>query len=114
MIKIFEGLFDSNEKQIAKIQKIVEQINLLEKDVSRLSDDKLREKTKYLMCTQPPNWSAATINYGDIGYLEVKPVIAGIDEWYDGDTQQKYRYNNVWFIKFVPQRPKNVDDIIIQ
>lgn len=40
------------------------------------------------MCTQPPNWSAATINYGDIGYLEVKPVIAGIDEWYDGDTQQ--------------------------
>ena len=60
------------------------------------------------------NWSSATINYGDIGYLEVKPVIAGIDEWYDGDTQQKYRYNNVWFIKFVPQRPKNVDDIIIQ
>ena len=44
----------------------------------------------------------------------MKPVIAGIDEWYDGDTQQKYRYNNVWFIKFVPQRPKNVDDIIIQ
>lgn len=78
------------------------------------NEDKLREKTKYLMCTQPPNWSAATINYGDIGYLEVKPVIAGIDEWYDGDTRQKYRYNNIWFIKFVPQRPKNVDDIIIQ
>ena len=25
------------------------------------NEDKLREKTKYLMCTQPPNWSAATI-----------------------------------------------------
>lgn len=78
------------------------------------NEDKLREKTKYLMCTQPPNWNAPVIQYNEIGYLEVKPVIAGVDKWYDGNTQQKYNYNNIWFIKFIPKRPKNVDDMIVK
>ena len=47
MIKIFQGLFDSNDKQINKIQKYVDEINLLEKDISKLSDTKLKEKTEY-------------------------------------------------------------------
>lgn len=78
------------------------------------NEDKLRENTKYLMCTQPPNWNAPVIQYNEVGYLEVKPVIAGVDEWFDGAVQQKYMYNNVWFCKFVPKRPKNADDMIVE
>ena len=78
------------------------------------NEDKLREKTKYLMCTQPPNWNTPVIQYNEVGYLEVKPVIAGVDEWYDGNTQQKYNYNNIWFIKFIPKHLKNVDDMIVE
>ncbi|MDY0097029.1 MAG: SEC-C metal-binding domain-containing protein [Candidatus Dojkabacteria bacterium] len=47
MIKILESLFDSNEKQIKKIQKIVENINSFEEDISKLTDTQLREKTEY-------------------------------------------------------------------
>lgn len=77
------------------------------------NEDKLREKTKYIMCTQPPNWNAQEIQYDEVGYLEVKPVIAGVDEWFDGNTQQKYRYTNIWFIKFIPKHDKNSDDMIV-
>jgi preprotein translocase subunit SecA len=45
MLKILEGLFDSNEKQLKKIQKIVDQVNLLEEDISKLSDKDLKQKT---------------------------------------------------------------------
>jgi len=47
MKNILEGLFDSNEKQIKKIQKIVEKINSFEEDISKLSDTELRDKTMY-------------------------------------------------------------------
>ena len=45
MLKIFSGLFDSNEKQLKKIQPLIDQINDFEESVSKLSDEKLREKT---------------------------------------------------------------------
>ena len=47
MKNILEGLFDSNEKQIKKIQKIVEKINSFEEDISKLTDTELRDKTMY-------------------------------------------------------------------
>jgi preprotein translocase subunit SecA len=46
MIKILESLFDSNEKQLKKIQLVVEEVNSFEKDISKLSDDQLRNKTE--------------------------------------------------------------------
>ena len=46
MINIFQGLFDSNEKQIKKIQKVVDEVNLLEKDIAKLTDSELKEKTQ--------------------------------------------------------------------
>ncbi|MHC1716396.1 MAG: preprotein translocase subunit SecA [Candidatus Dojkabacteria bacterium] len=46
MLKFFSSLFDSNEKQIKKIQPIVEKINSFESDMSELSDDDLRGKTE--------------------------------------------------------------------
>ncbi len=45
MIKFLENLFDSNEKQLNKIQNIVESINSLEDEYSKLSDEELREKS---------------------------------------------------------------------
>ena len=45
MFKIFSSLFDSNEKQLKKIQPLIDEINDFEKKVSKLSDEKLFEKT---------------------------------------------------------------------
>ncbi len=45
MLKIFSGLFDSNEKQLKKINPLIQEINDFEKTVSKLSDEKLFEKT---------------------------------------------------------------------
>jgi len=75
MIKIFEGLFDSNEKQIAKIQKIVDQINLLEKDVSRLSDEKLREKTEYFRKQIGVNLDSARQDFNNYNREELKKIL---------------------------------------
>lgn len=46
MLNIFKNLFDSNEKQLIKIQPVVDQINALEEEMSKLSDDELRKKTE--------------------------------------------------------------------
>ena len=46
MIKFLEGLFDSNEKQLNKIQPLVEKINGYEDEMSKLSEDELRAKTE--------------------------------------------------------------------
>jgi len=46
MIKFLEGLFDSNEKQLNKIQPLVEKINEYEEEMSKLSEEELRSKTE--------------------------------------------------------------------
>ena len=48
MFKFLTNLFDSNEKQLNKIQPIVEQINGFEEEFSKLSDEELRKKTEEL------------------------------------------------------------------
>jgi preprotein translocase subunit SecA len=45
MFKFLNNLFDSNEKQLKLIQPIVDQINDLEDEYTKLSDKQLREKT---------------------------------------------------------------------
>ncbi len=45
MFRIFSSLFDSNEKQLKKIQPVIDEINGFEKKLSKLSDEKLLEKT---------------------------------------------------------------------
>ena len=40
-----EKLFDSNEKQLKKLHPIVDEINLLESDFEKLSEDEIKEKT---------------------------------------------------------------------
>ncbi len=46
MLKLLEGLFDSNEKQLKKIQVTVDQVTALEEEISKLSDEELRKKTQ--------------------------------------------------------------------
>ncbi|KUK76878.1 MAG: hypothetical protein XD93_0671, partial [candidate division WS6 bacterium 34_10] len=46
MFKFLNNLFDSNEKQLQQIQPIVDQINDLEDEYTKLSDKQLTEKTK--------------------------------------------------------------------
>ncbi|HRI05649.1 MAG TPA: preprotein translocase subunit SecA [Candidatus Dojkabacteria bacterium] len=48
MLKLLAGFFDSNEKQLRKAQPIIDRINALEGDISKLSDEQLREKTNEL------------------------------------------------------------------
>ena len=45
MFKLFSGLTDSNEKQLKRLQPAVNQINELEPEFEKLSDDELRAKT---------------------------------------------------------------------
>ncbi len=45
MFKFLTNLFDSNEKQLKKIEPIIEEINSLDSRMSALSDEKLKEKT---------------------------------------------------------------------
>jgi len=45
MFQYISKLFDSNEKQIKKVQPILDEINELEEGVSKLSDQELAEKT---------------------------------------------------------------------
>jgi len=46
MLKWLGGLVDSNEKELKRLQPIVNQINELEPEFERLSDDELRAKTE--------------------------------------------------------------------
>lgn len=45
MLDIFKNLFDSNEKQLKKIQPVIDEVNSLEENISTLSDTELAEKT---------------------------------------------------------------------
>lgn len=66
--------------------------------------DRERLDSKYIMCVRFPNWEHRNLNIGDMGYLNFKVIIAGVDQWYDGNTLKYYRYNMIQFIKFI-QRP---------
>ncbi len=46
MFKFLTNLFDSNEKQLKKIQPLVEEINSYEKKFAKLSDEALKKKTE--------------------------------------------------------------------
>ena len=48
MFKFLTKIFDSNEKQLAKIQPIINNINEREKSISKLSDEELKAKTEQL------------------------------------------------------------------
>lgn len=53
------------------------------------------------MCVRFPNWEHRTLSLGEVGYLSYKVIIAGVDQWFDGNDLKYYRYSMVQFIKFV-------------
>ncbi len=75
MIKIFQGLFDSNEKQIGKIQKIVEEINLFEEEISKLSDTELRDKTAYFRKKLEVDLNTCRDDFNNYNKEELKKVL---------------------------------------
>ena len=67
----------------------------------------------YIMCVRFPNWEQAQFNIGDVGYLNVRYVEAGIDKWYDGEDFNFYRYTNVIFMKFILEKPMIITSEVI-
>lgn len=78
--------------------------------VFRILDQSERTRIgcKYIMCVQFPNWEHRELNVGEVGYLNYKVIIAGVDQWYDGNNLKFYRYNMIQFIRFIP-KPKVQD-----
>lgn len=68
---------------------------------------------QYLMCVRFPNWDQAIFNIGDVGYVTVKYVREGIDKWYDGNEFVTYKYTNIIFLKFIPEKEKITTKLIL-
>lgn len=65
------------------------------------------ENNELLMCTQFPNWEHRLLNKNEVGYLEFKEIQAGKDKWFDGKDFHSYNYDNIQFIKFIPEQKNN-------
>ena len=46
-------------------------------------DEEIVKETRYVMCTQFPNWDHRKIDLGEVGYLNFFEVQAVIDKWFD-------------------------------
>jgi hypothetical protein len=68
---------------------------------------------KYIMCVQFPNWNQKTINVGDIGYVNIQYVKAGITQWFDGEQMHTYKYTNIVFLKFIHETTQIDQNYII-
>lgn len=58
-------------------------------------------RCKVMCCTRYPNWQSRELKIGDIGYVDIEIVSAGIDTWFDGEKQVPYKNNAKRFIRFV-------------
>jgi hypothetical protein len=68
---------------------------------------------QYIMCVRYPNWNQATFNIGDVGFLNVRSVEAGVDKWFDGTDFNSYRYTDIVFMKFVLEKPMIIQSEVI-
>lgn len=79
-----------------------------------LDDYSIKEiNSSYLMTVRYYNWQDDPVNIGDKGYVKVKEVKAGIDQWWDGTKNNYYRYDDVIFYKFVPYQDPNQTEFIL-
>ena len=58
-------------------------------------------KYRHLTCVRYPNWQCRQLNIGDVGFVEVNIVKAGIDTWYDGIRQVPYKNSAKQFLRFI-------------
>ena len=77
--------------------------------------DKAPFGCNYCMVTVWPNWDSYSPEIGDIGFLTYDSVAAGVDTYYDRETQKivKYNFTNLVFNKFVKEVDNSKKDIII-
>ncbi len=75
MKNIFEGLFDSNEKQINKIQKVVDEISSLEDEISKLSDVELRDKTLMFRKELGVDLETCRKEFNNYNNIELKKIL---------------------------------------
>lgn len=64
------------------------------------------------MCVRYPNWDHFEIQKGDQGYLNVKEVFGGKDQWFDGISMQYYKYDQIIFYQFIKETEKYQTEII--
>lgn len=69
--------------------------------------------SSYLMAVRYFNWVADPIDIGDKGYIKVKEVKAGIDQWWDGNKMIYYKYDDVIFYTFVPYQETYQKEFIL-
>lgn len=68
----------------------------------------------YISCVMFPHWNQGVINIGDIGYVTVRYVREGIDQWFDGKSFNTYQYSNVIFLRFIAEKkPIDIKEIVI-
>lgn len=60
-------------------------------------------KYKHITCTRYPNWKCRELKIGDIGFVEINIVKAGVDTWYDGVNQIPYKNDAKQFINFMEE-----------
>ena len=64
MFDVLKNLFDSNEKQVGKINPLVAEINEFEDSISKLTDDQIKEKTNQRIYETPKHriWSRSVFD----------------------------------------------------
>jgi len=72
MFNFLTKIFDSNEKQLAKIQPIIDEINEREKAISKLSDDQLKTKTEELRKELGVNLETARTDFNTLKDEDLK------------------------------------------
>lgn len=77
-------------------------------------EEDIRKESRYIMCVRYPNWDHRKIEIGEIGFLNVNKVRAGIDTWYDGKDMIPYKYTTIQFIKFITKPVKKAYKFIMQ
>lgn len=70
--------------------------------------DKCDVLHRYLMCVRFPNWESPMLNIGDKGFVKYREVYAGLDKWYDkeSDTFVPYKFTDIHFLDFVFEKQK--------
>lgn len=68
---------------------------------------------KYIRCTRFPNWNTVYPNVGETGYVSIKDIVAGVDQWWNAGRWEYYRYNMTQFIDFVPKPTVSQDNVKI-
>lgn len=70
-------------------------------------------QSKYIMCIRYPNWNHGVIKKGEVGYLKVNEVKAGLDKWFDGKDFVPYKNDDIQFIKFIKVREECEDECVL-